>query len=173
MTTMTTLPRPGGLTALAVLNIVFALLGMLGGAMMHAMNDDRDNQRSADQMDYAADHISDSNNGMGGSSELSRAMAHGMAAQMRSSSPGAFRWMMASGFLGGVLLLVSGVGFLGQKRYTGRYCAIGAGIVLAFCASVAVVKLGFLYWGFPMLGGGYALTMMLLAHFMYRPALQR
>jgi len=164
--------RPGGLTALAVLNIVFALLGALSGLMMNAMNHDRGEfDRTADNMDYVAEHSS--MNSAGGNPDFNRAMAHGMAQQMRNSSPEAFRWMMLTGYLGGILLLVSGFGFLGQKRYSGRYAGIAAGVALVACGGIAMMKLGFLFWGFPMLGAGYAIVMLLLVQFAYRPTLQR
>ncbi len=165
--------RPGGLTALAVLNITFALIGMIAGLAMTTMNRGSDDfDRTARQMDYAADHM-ETNNAMGGNPDLSRAMAHGMAAQMRTSSPGAFRWMFAAGMTGGVLLLLSGFGFLGQRRFLGRHVGYAAGIALVVCGTIAMMKLGFLFWGFPMLGAGYAMVMMLLVHFAYRPVLQR
>jgi hypothetical protein len=165
--------RPGGLTALAILNITFALIGMLAGLALTSIDRSSDeNDRTARQMDYAADHM-EVNNAMGGNPELSRAMAHGMAAQMRSSSPGAFRWMFAAGMTGGVLLLLSGFGFLGQRRVLGRHVGNAAGVALVVCGGIAITKLGFLYWGFPMLGAGYAIVVMLLVHFVYRPTLQR
>ena len=169
-----TLPkRPGGLTALAVLNITFAIIGMLGGLAMTAMNHDtRGFDRSARDMDYAADHMPE-NSTMGGNPELSRQMAHGMAAQMRRSSPEAFRYMFAAGMVGGVLLLLSGFGFLGQRRVLGRHVGNAAGVALVVCGAIAMTKLGFLFWGFPMLGAGYAIVMMLLVQFAYRPTLQR
>ena len=175
MTTPDALPtrRPGGLTALATLNIIFAVIGMLAGLAMSSMNSKTDNLRSADQLDLAAEHMHDQSPAMGGNPELSRAMAHGMAAQMRTASPSAFRWMNATGYLGGLLLLVSGFGFLGQRRYAGRYAALGACVVLTICAGAAVHGMGILYWGAPLLGGGYAITVGLLAQFVYRPALQR
>ncbi|MBA3541629.1 MAG: hypothetical protein H0T79_18590 [Deltaproteobacteria bacterium] len=167
--------RPGGLTALAVLNIVFALLGMLSGVALHMMNKDRhDFDRQADQMDRAADHMRFEDTGGGGANpEMSRAMAKGMAMQMRSSSPEAFRYMFWTGMLGGVLLLVSGVGLLAQKRFMGRHLAIAATVSLFVCGAVAMMKLGFIFWGFPMLGAGYTIVMALLVHFAYRPATQR
>lgn len=167
-----TLPkRPGGLTALAVLNIVFALIGGLGGLMMTTFErGGAEMARAADNVEYAIERGDMDRNG--GNPEMNRAIARGMAAQMRRTSPEAYRWMMAIGSLGGVLLFIAGIGFLGQRRY-GRYAANAAGVALIACGTIAMMKLGFLFWGFPMLGAGYAVVLLLMVQFAYRPTLSR
>lgn len=166
--------RPGGLTALGILNIVFAVIGMLGGLAMSSMNDDMGNigDEEAAMMDREFDRIADDPN-TEGNPELNRAIMKGMTAQMRNSSPGAYRVMFVTGGVGGVLLLLSGFGLLGQRRVLGRHGSMAAAATLTVCGVVAVWKLSFMFWGFPMLGAGYAIVLASLVHFAYRPALQR
>lgn len=165
--------RPGGLTALGILNIIFALVGMLGGLAMSSMNKDLDmNEDQYAAMDREFDRIADDPS-TEGNPEFNRAIMKGMTAQMRSSSPTAYRVMFVTGGLGGVLLLLSGFGLLGQRRVLGRHGSMAAAAALTVCGIVAVWKLSFMFWGFPMLGAGYAIVLACLVHFAYRPALQR
>lgn len=109
--------RPGGLTALAVLNFVFGGLGVLGILAMYALL-------------AAADSIS------GG--EVTAAMA---------KTPGAaLVWVgLLLGLVGTVLLIVSGVGYLGLKKMLGRtignaYAAIS---IISGIFSLAALGQGF------------------------------
>ncbi|MCX5746811.1 MAG: hypothetical protein NT062_30430 [Proteobacteria bacterium] len=164
--------RPGGLTALAIVNLVFAVLGMLGGLALSAINDDSDElARQADAMDRQADRLGE--DPRRGDPALNRALVHGLAQQLRTPSPMAFRLMFASGMLGGVLLLVSSFGMLGQRRLLGRHAATAAGVSLIACGVIAVSKLGFMFWGIPVLGAAYAFVLLPLVLFAYRHALQR
>ena len=159
--------RPGGLTALSVLNIVLGLAGLLGGFGMTALNRDPDElRRQADELDRLAEHPPDGQN-----PEMHRAMSHAMAEQTRTASPGGFRLMSALGYTGGVLLLVSAVGLLGRRRLLGMHVALGAGIALLGCAAVALTTQGILFWGFPMLGFAYAIVLVTLVLAPYRKVL--
>src|SRR5215813_10140030 len=102
--------RPGGITALAILNIIFALVGLLGGLAMNAVKDDHSMAYEADRMDATASEMRRTNGALG------EDIAHGMAEQMRSSSPQSFRLMFALGLTGGLLLFASGFGLFGQRR---------------------------------------------------------
>jgi hypothetical protein len=159
--------RPGGLTALAVLNIVLGLGGLMGGFGMTALNQDSDEMhRQADELDRLAEHPPDGQN-----PELHRALTHRMAEQMRSSSPDSFRLMSALGYTGGVLLLVSAVGLLGRRRLLGMHVALGAGISLLGCAVVALTTQSIMFWGFPMFGFAYAIVLVTLVLASYRKIL--
>ena len=159
--------RPRGLTALAVLNVVLAAIGLLGGAGMATMNADPDEMRhQADEMERIADHPPD-----GQDPEVYRALSHAMAEQLRAPSPSGFRLMSALGYTGGVLLVVSAFGLLGRRRLLGKHVALGAGIALIGCAVVAIATQGIFFWGFPLLGLVYAAVLVTLILAVYRRVL--
>jgi hypothetical protein len=169
MTEPITARRPGGLTALAILNICLAAAGLLGGFGMTALNEDPDEmRRQADELDRIAERPPDGQN-----PEIHRSISHAMAAQMRTSSPGGFRLMSALGFTGGVLLLVSAAGLLGRRRLLGMHVALGAGIALLGCAVVAMTTQSIMFWGFPIFGFAYAVVLVTLVLVSYRKILVR
>jgi hypothetical protein len=162
-------PRPGGLTALAVINLVLALLGMvLGGPGLTALRESASDQ--AQIVERAAEQAAMQEEG---DPELNRAMAKGMAAQMRTASPQAWRLMLAFGYTGGVLLIVSAFGLLGQRRLTGRHVATAAGVALFACAVVAVMRVGLIFAGVPMLGAVYGMILVIMVHTAYGKTLSR
>ena len=79
--------RPGGLTALAVLNFVFGGLGALGLLALFA---------------------------------LMSLVEKGAAASGAHISTGAIWAVILLGIVGAALMITSGVGYLGQKRFLGR-----------------------------------------------------
>ena len=111
--------RPGGLTALAVLNFVFGGLGAIGMMAILAVI-------------TAADEAT-----------------HGDVFRQSTSHPGAgLAWtnlLLALGTV--ILLIVSGVGYLGQKRFLGRTM----GNAYAIC-SLAQSAVGFMVGGFGIMG---------------------
>ena len=57
---LTSLRRPGGLTALAVLNIIFAVIGGLGGLGIAAMSRDTyEMRRQADEMERVGERMAE------------------------------------------------------------------------------------------------------------------
>lgn len=90
--------RPGGLTALAVLNFLFGCLGLLGALGLAAL-----------------------------APMLAQGLPPGLSEQQRAQLEALttlgtlpFVLTIASSAIGGVLLIVSGIGYLGQKRMLGR-----------------------------------------------------
>lgn len=91
--------RPGGLTALAVLNFIFGGFGVLGSlgmlallVVMNTIKDDPDVQEAR----------------------------HEMAKAWKEIGLGLFFAAMAAGLLTAVLQIVSGIGYMKQKRGLGR-----------------------------------------------------
>ena len=164
--------RSGGLTAVAILNLVFAVLGMLGGAALYGMNKDTDQHaEQADQLERISER--QRADMTPAEAQINENLVKGMADQMRNHSPAVFRWMFAAGLSGGLLLFASGIGLLGMKRVTGFHAALAAAVALIACGMIAVLRLGFLFWGIPMLGAVYAIVMGLLMLFVFRPVLTR
>ena len=98
---MTEGKRPGGLTALAVLNFIFGGFGVLGSLGMFAL---------MAILDKAAQ------SGDGGAADAQREMAKAW----EEIGVGVFYAMLAFGAVTAVLLIVSGVGYLKQKKFLGR-----------------------------------------------------
>ena len=119
--------RPGGLTALAVLNFIFAafsLLGMVGMVALFA----KMGMAANDQMDEQTKALFEALQEMG-------------------------MGILVIGFvlsaLSGVLLLVSGIGYLKQKRIMGRV----VGSIYGIISIVSSVVTGLLFD--PAAGGGF------------------
>jgi hypothetical protein len=106
--------RPGGLTALAVLNFVFGGLGVL--ALLTA---------------FAA-------------VAMVSKMAEGITAGS-SSGVGVLYASIALGLVGVLLLIVSGIGYIGQKRFLGRTLGTVYGVVslINTVLSIAMLHSGF------------------------------
>jgi uncharacterized membrane protein len=110
--------RPGGLTALAVLNFVFggfvaiALLGVFAALA-------------------ALDRVSD-----------------GQATVEVTSRPGAaMLWVSILLLLAsGTLLIASGVGYLGQKRFLGRTLGNGYAVVSLISTVIGIITSGMTIW---------------------------
>lgn len=121
---MTEGKRPGGLTALAVLNFVFGGFGVLGTLAFIAI------------MAFI-DKAAESN------SEMAEAQQE-MARAWQEIGVGVFYAAMALGALSAILLIVSGVGYLQQKKFLGRtlgnayaLVSIGSSLVMGLMASAA------------------------------------
>jgi hypothetical protein len=117
--------RPGGLTALAVLNFVFGGLGLLGLLALFALMKGVETAASA-----AAE------GGDAAGAEVVNAV---------STSAGPIYLALGLGLLSTILLIVAGIGYLGQKRFMGRtlgtvyaLLAIGGSVV-----SLVLLKQGF------------------------------
>lgn len=162
--------RPGGLTALGVLNIIFAALGMLFGLGMSVINSDpRELDRQADMFERAnADMIEHPRPGQ--NAELNRVVLTRMAEQIRSASPMGRHVMDGLGCLGGVLMFVSAFGLFGRRRY-GKHLALGAGVALFGCTIVALLTQSMLAWGFPILGTAYAIVLVAVTQSVYKRVL--
>ena len=111
--------RPGGLTALAVLNFVFGGFGVLGVLGLTAMVALMGTVTDA----AAASGDAEANQAAEAWREMGSGMLYGMLALMAAST---------------FLLIASGVGYLQQKKFLGRtlgntYAAlsIGSGLVMA------------------------------------------
>jgi hypothetical protein len=163
------LRRPSGLTAFGVLNIVFAILGLLGGLAMLSISDEaRRMSRHADEFEEAADRAIDRDTSTPyGQRETTRTLTRGMGEQMRAYSPGAFKLMFGLGLSGGVLLLISAFGLFGQRKLSGRTFANVAAVLLILCAIVSITKLGILFMGIPMCGAVYAIVLLACINTMY------
>ncbi len=123
--------RPGGLTALAVINFVFSAfsgLGFLGMFVFLAM------MKTIETTEGQA----------------------GEDARRAIDETGGYDWIIASGVVNAlmaVLLLISGIGYLKQKRVMGRMIGSGAAVInllfsLAFIATVGMqfaMLVGFVY----------------------------
>lgn len=111
--------RPGGLTALAVLNFVFGGLGALGVLALVALMG-------------AASHIG---------SEFEKA-----GGTVTSSGPGAFLYVaILLSALSVALLLASGVGYIKMKRFLGR--TLGTAYALLSIGST-IIQIAMLHTGF-------------------------
>ena len=104
--------RPGGLTALAVLNFVFGGLGALGMLALFA---------------------------------LMSLVEKGAAASGAHISTGAIWAVILLGIVGTALMITSGVGYLGQKRFLGRTLGNSYAIlsILSSVLSLATLHQGF------------------------------
>jgi hypothetical protein len=123
--------RPGGLTALAVINFVFSAfsgLGFLGMFVVLALF------KNIETAEGEA----------------------GEGARRGLEDSGGFEWIIASGVVNAlmaVLLLISGIGYLKQKRVMGRMLGSGAAVInllfsLAFIATIGMqfaMLVGFVY----------------------------
>jgi hypothetical protein len=116
--------RPGGLTALAVLNFVFGGIGLIASAIAFL---------AIGAVKYA-----------GG--ELSRELAkEGVKVESQSGGSGAtllYIAVLLTG-VGAVLLIASGVGFLKQKRFSGRTLGTVYGLVSLGGTMLGIVTGGF------------------------------
>lgn len=99
---MTEGKRPGGLTALAVLNFVFGGFGLLGTAAFFAI------------MAIVNKAAQD------GSNEEAAEAQREIAKAWQEVGVGFFYVIMALGAVSAILLIASGVGYLQQKRFLGR-----------------------------------------------------
>lgn len=115
---MTEGKRPGGLTALAVINFVFGGFGILGSLGMFAL---------MALLDKAA------KSGEGEAAEAQRKMAEAW----EQVGIGFFYAMLALGTVTAVLLIASGVGYLQQKRFLGRTLG-NSYALLSIASSVAM-----------------------------------
>lgn len=147
------LRRPGGLTALGVLNIVFAIVGLLGGLALLAV------------ADGARRHGLD---GIGGYDDFARVRSRELVESfMTKYSPGAFQLMFGLGLAGGLAMLIAAFGFFGQRRFSGRTLGNLSSILIIASALVAVTQLGFMFMGVPMCGAIYAIVVLSLINTIY------
>ena len=128
--------RPGGLTALAVLNFVFGGLGVLGALGLAAL---------LPMLAAGAPGLSDQQR-----AELD-------ALNTLGSAP--FLLAVGSSAIGGVLLIVSGIGYLQQKRVLGRVL----GNVYALFAIITAIPMAL--WLPVQIGGGFNISTIL--NFLY------
>lgn len=128
--------RPGGLTALAVINFIFGCLGLLGALGLAAL------------LPMLAQ-------GAPGLSEQQRAQLDALTTL--GNAP--FVLAVASSAIGGLLLIVSGVGYLQQKRVLGRVL----GNVYALFAIVTSIPMAL--WLPAQIGGGFNISTIL--NFLY------
>ncbi len=168
------LKRPGGLTAIAVLCLVFAAIGMLAGFALRAVHaDGGGGDEVVREFERESARQRDAQGMTGAQRAMNETMVKGMAEKMRNASPQAFRAMFAAGMAGGVLMFVAGIGLLAQRRVLGYHAAIASAVAVVACGVIAMTQLGFMYWGFPMIGAVWAFVLGLIVHFMYRPHLVR
>lgn len=165
--------RPGGLTAIGILCIVLALVGMLAGMALKLAHGSADHDELTREFERASAQQRADSDASAAEKALNERIVRSMADRMRSASPQAFRAMFAAGMAGGLLMVVAGIGLLGRRRLLGYHAALASGVAVVACGVIAVTQLGFLDWGFPMLGAVWAVVMMLLVHIMYRPLLTR
>lgn len=109
-------PRPGGLTALAVLNFVFAGLGFIGLFALFAL---------LSVADHALQQVSE------GQHRLSEA-----------PGAGSVYLMLLLGVASSVLLLVSGIGYIQQKRMLGKTLGNAYGILGVASTVISMALLG-------------------------------
>jgi hypothetical protein len=114
--------RPGGLTALAVLNFIFGGFGLIGSLVYFL---------GISALKMAGD-------GMG---EL--AAKHGGTVNYTGPSITMAYIHVLLMLLGGIFLIVSGVGFIGQKRFSGKTIGTIYGLV-----SIAGTVVGIMTYGF-------------------------
>ena len=124
--------RPGGLTALAVLNFVFGALALFGALGLAAL------------LPLLAQ-------GAPGMSEQQRSQLDALTTLGR----GPFLLSVAGSALTGLLLILSGIGYLQQKKFLGRTL----GNVYAVLAIVAAIPMSL--WLPTTLGGGFNISTML------------
>lgn len=93
--------RPGGLTALAVINFVFGGFGALGTLALAAV-------------------MTIVNRAVESGEESGNEGAQAMADAWQEVGMGVFYFMMLSMAVGAALLIASGVGYLQQKKFLGR-----------------------------------------------------
>jgi hypothetical protein len=129
--------RPGGLTALAIFNFVFGGLSLLGSLALFG---------AVPLLEQASQTAMN---------EQQRAQVDALLEMGRTS----FLLLLAGGVIGGVLLIVSGVGYLKLKRFLGRTL----GNVYAVCSLVLAVLMA-LYMPVA-LGGGFNISTLL--NFLY------
>lgn len=106
--------RPGGLTALAVLNFVFGGLGLLGLLAIMAMFKVAE---TATQDEAAREVI--------------------------ANTPGMLWLMLLLGLVTVVLMITSGVGYLGQKRFLGRTLGNAYAILSLIGTAIGIATVGF------------------------------
>ena len=132
--------RPGGLTALAVVNFVLAGLGVLSAfsfLFLMAMGDEIIEAQEEAADEAAAEPGADEEGAAAEPKPEKDPSQEANEAQIRrlQDNPGKAKIQVGLIFLEAVLLLISGLGYLGQKRVQGRIlgsiCAIvGLGSVL-------------------------------------------
>jgi len=118
--------RPGGLTALAVLNFVFAGLGLLGVLALFVVY-------------RMADHLRTTAHGPGDRAALDA---------LESMNTGLWLLIVASSLIATVLLIVAGVGYLKMRRW-GRLAGNAYAITAVASAILGVVVIP------AALGGGF------------------
>jgi hypothetical protein len=129
--------RPGGLTALAVINFIFGGLGLIGALGLAAL------------LPMLAQ------GGAPGLSEEQRAQLDALT----SLGNGPFLLGVASSAIGGLLLIVSGIGYLQQKRVLGR---VLGNVYAAFAIATSIPMA---LWLPAQVGGGFNLSSIL--NFLY------
>jgi hypothetical protein len=117
--------RPGGLTALAIINFIFGSFGLIGAMLNLAQSGDPENPAVV---------------ALGGRDAL---LIHAVV-----------------GGLVSILLIVIGIGFIGQKRVMGRVLGNVYGILALVSSAVTVASMGFNF--IILIGLVYPLLMLLL-----------
>ncbi len=120
--------RPGGLTALAVLNFVFSaggLIGVMGMIAMFAL------------MGQAAEHMDEP--------------ARGQWDALQAIGLPWLICLLAVSVLSSILLLVSGIGYIKQKKFMGRTLGNAYAIVAIISAVLSAVMME------PEIGGGFSI----------------
>ena len=129
--------RPGGLTALAVLNFVFAGLGLLGLLAVFAL--------------------------LGAAESITVSLSEGEASITDSPNTMLVIGQLLLGVIACVLLIISGVGYLGQKKFAGQKMGTGYAIVSIISTIYGIVLLSTGFGIFTLIGLIYpVLTLVLL-----------
>ncbi|MBN1475926.1 hypothetical protein JXA47_04160 [Candidatus Sumerlaeota bacterium] len=129
--------RPGGLTALAVLNFVFAGLGILGLLAVFAL--------------------------LSAAESVTVSLSEGQASL--TDAPGAFVVVvqLLFGVAACILLIASGVGYLGQKKFSGQTLGNAYAVVSIVSAVYGMIVLSSGFGVFTLIGLIYpVLTLILL-----------
>ena len=122
--------RPGGLTALAVLNFVFGGLGAIGILGMVALMAFINSKAGGPETDHAKEQL---------------------AKAWEQVGIGVFYLSLAIGAVSAILLIVSGIGYLKQRKFLGRTL----GTAYAFVSIASSVVMGVLVT--PEAGGGFSI----------------
>ncbi len=110
--------RPGGLTALAVLNFVFGGLGLIGVLALFAL------------LSAASTAFSEA------------AAQNGATVTSTGPSSGLLYAVLGLSLISMALLITSGIGYLGQKRFLGRTLGTTYGVISIASSVISLALLG-------------------------------